>query len=1104
MNIQFISYDANEKNIRVKMDAPSVMKKQLEKYLSEMDISYEEDPRTHICTFKKCTPENFLQKTQEYFLTKGDVAQENWQEFAKKMNTQIHGLQDVPKAVLNLEMFKYLGIREQVAMQHVLLDAQPNYAKLLERDFPEYYKIMLKDRERASLILNAERKIEETTQLPAIDYKLLYKNAYAESYKYLSDNKRKIFMMFKEGNLEEIKKLKLVVMDSESKPMFSEEMKALLDTFDNGGVCPLVWAHKNNKQAVLDYIYTEVQKVETDVELMKWAIRCHKGLQVIVPILYTVDIDDENDVFGRLIKTAAGWGHVDMVRNILNSLPEADLESARYKVLARAIKFGHLDVIQYVCDDPGNQLSDDQNKDILSEFMSSLRKNINNNHFHNIEIQSYMYKWCNDRKVDMQSYLREFLEYDYDDEARDYPQILAYKYFIDYSIALNIDLNTVSNNQRKTLLGCALNLENLELIKYVCAIYKSKNDPAYFSLAVKEALYFDPPYDIFVYLFNVAQQLSIDLNQPSRENPNVTILESIADHSVEQTKYLCKQYANKPELNQIIERVFKSEYKFDIKASLFLDQTIDQKLMDLYLAAVVHHLVNYCSKSGIQSVKALCEKFLDKPEILKVIIEGINRVDNVYRNYYFVRRMDYFYEAFADKPESLKIIVNTAFKHSNKAEAWSYLLAKQTVDSTLISEKLENLKINMSNINMIDILLTHANPDFITTSGLPYLAAVINSDKDEEESVAHFKVIRYLLVAGANINVTFSLSSSHISDEVKKLAKKKNSKVDIDTSGIPGFIALHLAVMNNQQVIVEELLAMGADVKIKALDITPLDIAFATNNVDMICLLLAKQNKADLEAFLQNEFLLLAADIPSAENSGSPNRMTLSALMALSTKFEINATTMIQQVLVALLNEPDPKKLIDLSIYLQDSPAFHHAVSKLSWLEQDKMINSLSAVVAGQHVLSLLQSGYCTSLQTEMLSHPYCNFDLLNNMDKLMVNIKIPIKCQVNEWIKAIKDKKDDPLYPLAAYVESYATAWTNPGVLFGKEKEPNIERFLGLFMLIHQQKNNSPALINSIDKLLLHPCTATNFHKGSFREALTEAKNRVRAVNSNTIVNRA
>jgi ankyrin repeat protein len=1130
MNLQFIEYDADKKTSRVKIDTTPIVTDQLEGFLSRINISYEKDAPTHVYTFKDCTAEDFLQKTQEYFLTKGDVTQENWQEFTRKMTHKTNGLRNTTKDILNYKINQNLGLKDQLAIQRGLRKKiEPNYVELFKSHFPDYYYVMLKERERANLILNVERKPGETTQLPPIDYKLLYQNAYAKSYATCTDDEIQMMTQFKEGNLDEIKKIYFVVMRAgydvgsyEARPFFANN---LFEKLDSEGRNILAWAHINNRQAVLGYIYEEAKKVETGLDLIKWAIRCHQSIEVIEGIPYEFK-GVEVDTIASFMQTAAGWGHVDVVKYMLNLLPVTNLKNNMILILERAIKFGHLNIVKYLVEERGMDLREAN----ILYFFSKLKKNIENDRLHNIAIQDYIFQWIKDNNVDITGYLRAALIYE--DDSANASGILVYKSNIEYSLALDINLNAITTGTPKTLLGLAVRLDNLELIRYICAIYKNKNDPASFSLAVQEALQGNINDDLMVYLLYLAHELSVDLGQPYFVDRRFTILDHIIKciSSAEAAKVLTEMYADhQSELNKIIKKIFKLPNSPDAKVYLLLNQVMDPNLIniDLYLKQTVKLV---CSTNKAEThIKALCHKYRYQPEELKIIVDEAWHSRNIEACHYLIVNqivssevannylqgkailspqsnaelaMSTLCNSYADHPESLKLIINTAFESSHDVKVLEYLLTKQTVDSALIYKRLENMGYAKT---ITALLLSGVDPDFITTSGLPYLASSISKIKYGHCLYGHRSIIEGIIAGKANVNATFTMPSSLISDTVKKLAKKKNAKAAVDTAGIPGFTALHLAAMNNHPAIVDVLLKNGADMRLKALDITPLEIAFAVNNVWLICSLLNKQNSADLVPFLKNEFLLLSVNKAQEENCNSAKN-----LISLCQLYKLDANDIIRQVLVILSSEPDPQRMITLasSLLPDNSNELGIAILKAPEQEQYNIINSLTSDSKGQAILALplfnpRGSSDRNDLKQQLFAHYYYVSKQLDSTNTdLLSEVINPIKDQVNTWVSATKDKKDDPLYPLAAYVESYATAWTNPRILFGQQKEPDMKRFLVIFMLIQQQKNHSPVLINSIDKLLAHSATATHLQKGSFREALADVKSRVQAVNSNTIAN--
>jgi ankyrin repeat protein len=1016
MNLQFIEYDTDKKIIRIKINLSLVAKSQLENFLSDIKISYEENPLTHIYTFKDYTMEDFLQKTQGYFLTKGGVNQEDWQEFTRKTTAKVQILQGIPQAVLNSVILENLGIQGQAAMARILpKEAQPNYLKLLKLYFPEHYQKMLKDRERENLIFNAERKPGDTAQLPPIDYKLIYKQAHMESYEdnhinsglYGKKFRENMLTQFKEGNLEKIKEIQLfATQDAWSQDGSYNRLTVfgniLRNVGDSRGRDVLAWAHKNNQQEVLDYIYAQAMRIETGLNLVKWALRCHQKLEVVKGIR----IDNSKEVTESLMRAAAECGHVDMVRSTLDSLLPVDFKKNITKILNQAIKYSHLNVIQYLCEEKKIKLDD-----YLLDRANRFEIMFSRKYLSTRVIRDYIYQWMNDNMVDATGYLKSMLVYHgpsiwHLDKADKLEYCEYYKSTIDYSVSQGIDLNAVTIERPQTLLGHVVHFNNVNLVQYACAIYKNKNDSVAFSLAVREALEQSYNHETLVYLLRLSTELLIELNQVTLANPNKTILQQILT-------------------------------------------------------------TNY-----IQVVHTLNEKYAGQQLMLDKIIEAVLTCGG--------------------------------------EDLGKHLLAAKPLDPIILNKALVNVISNDNppqNSSRIKFLLDNgANPNGHVASGFPCLIAYILSIRGRNVDKEVLSVIDAFISKKSNVNATFVYSLLP-TDELQKLIKKNNSgSVYLPAAEIPGFTALHLAVMLNQPEVVKKLLKNGADITIKALNITPLDIAFANKSIDIniTCSLLAMQNTTDLILFLKNELLVSVMDI-NPQEAAEQKRITIQKLRAICDKYKLDSLPIIRQACADLVKHDKIKAEHIWNELLRTYPIkAAQVVSQSAGLEQMNIIDAFSTTFPGRNMLLTLFKTENASLKVQLLTHPYYSFIELNKEENsLLPAVTDSIRSGVNEWVKAIIDKKDDPLYPLAVYVESYAHVSTNPRILFGKQKEPDKKHFLGIFMLIHLLKNNHPALIDSIDKLIVHPCAASYLQRGSFREALEEVKNRVQAISSKTMANK-
>lgn len=269
-----------------------------------------EQEKSHKITFKihiQDSYNTFLFDTRKCFMDAG-ITIENWNEFVddcdlSQLSITLYKTQGSPGRgffALSKDPIQHLkgllALRDISALQITSTNTQRHYTSIdykseLKIQFPDYY-------DRVNLHGDSSNHSAEKSESTFSSYEEAFKHAYSCDYVRLKESQKKLFTLFKTGNLDAIKNASFTIRDLFE---FSQE------STDNMGRGLLTWARLNEHQAILDYCYTAIIEPyfrDTMVPykaysttILHWALLCCQNEVVITDLVENKKINIDAKCF---------------------------------------------------------------------------------------------------------------------------------------------------------------------------------------------------------------------------------------------------------------------------------------------------------------------------------------------------------------------------------------------------------------------------------------------------------------------------------------------------------------------------------------------------------------------------------------------------------------------------------------------------------------------------------------------------------------------------------------------------------------------------------------------------------------------------------------
>ncbi len=253
----------------------------------------------------------------------------------------------LPTDIVNL-LSKYLGVDDRLSMISVNKDfhhAIHNVHQLLKLHFPDDFEQL---KNQAQL---------ENKQLTKADYEIAFQEAHHRSYQNLNDREKKLMSLFKKGD-------RAGIVDAEV------TIKELFDVRDDKDLGLIDWALKNKHQDFLNRWFQSISEEDMEQPNWKflWAILLEQSDEQIKIEFNKLNARDARmPLFSGInaLHLAADRGRLNIIK-LLNmedvNLITDDYSSQSVSLacatpLFFAAKQGHLEIVNYLCEQPNINLN---------------------------------------------------------------------------------------------------------------------------------------------------------------------------------------------------------------------------------------------------------------------------------------------------------------------------------------------------------------------------------------------------------------------------------------------------------------------------------------------------------------------------------------------------------------------------------------------------------------------------------------------------------------------------------------------------------------------------------------------------------------------------